>query len=378
MQPLTTLPFETETWPPVLAQIAPQAWWLAMLLGLLALAYFSGYLAKRLVRAIGRRIHTNEDQFLGSSWDLAAPVVQLLVFLAAFTGGAGQAGFNFGERLIGLWPRALFGVVIIAGAVMLASWLNRSLRSYSQRAHAQSKFDDTLISFSASVIRYVILGIAILIAMTQFGFAPGSLIAIVGAAGLAIALALQDTLKAVAAGFMLAAFRPFRVGDWVQIGDLEGEVLNITPFATSISQVDHKTVFLTNDKVWGNAILNHTGIARRRLNLFFDVHYDTDLDHALDVLKAVANAHERVAHKSDTWVGVHALGDWSISLRLRAWVPSREFVQIRSDITKALKQAFDREGIEIPYPHQVEYIREGITLKRAAGDGAPASDEDED
>lgn len=200
-------------------------------------------------------------------------------------------------------------------------------------------------------------------AMTQFGFAPGSLIAIVGAAGLAIALALQDTLKAVAAGFMLAAFRPFKIGDWVQIGDREGEVYEITPFNTAIKQVDNKVVLLTNDRVWGDAIVNHTKMPRRRLNLFFGVHYDTDLDRALDVLKEIANKHILVQQKTDTWVGVHELGDWAITLRLRAWVPAREFVQVRADITKSVKQTFDRVGIEIPYPHQVELVKEGISLK---------------
>lgn len=363
MRDWTAIPFETSNWPPLLADLAPQGWLAALFLFILVGAYFIGYLAKRIVRLFGRRAYDSDEEFVGSSWDLSGPVIQLLVFLLAFTGAAELVGFDFSESLVGFWPRALAGLVIIAGAVMLATWINRSLRAYGERAHSRNKMDDTLVGFSASIIRYVILGIAILMAMTQFGFAPGSLIAIVGAVGLAIALALQDTLKAVAAGFMIAAFRPFRIGDWVQVGGFEGEIAEITPFTTAINQVDNKRVLLTNDKVWGDAILNHTRLARRRLDLYFDVHYDTDLDQALDVVKSIAQDHDRVAVKHETWVGIHKLGDWSIQIRLRAWVPAREFVQVRADITKTVKQTFDKVGIEIPYPHQVEIVKEGLALK---------------
>lgn len=355
-------PFDSSTWPPALAQIAPQVWVGFIVVLLMIIAYVAGYGFKRGVRAFGRRTYKDADLFTGSSWDLAAPVAQLFVFLAVFTGGAELIGFDFGQTLVNFWPKAIAGLIIIGGAVLLATWLNRSLRAYSARANARHKVDDTLINFSASIIRYVILGVAILMAMTQFGFAPGSLIAIVGAAGLAIALALQDTLKAVAAGFMIAAFRPFKIGDWVEIGEREGEVYEITPFNTSIKQIDNKVMVLTNDKVWGDAIVNHHKLARRRLNLFFGVHYDTDLDKALAVLTEIANEHPRVSAKSETWVGVHELGDWAITLRLRAWVPAREFVQVRADITKSVKQTFDREGIEIPYPHQVEMVKDGTSV----------------
>ena len=368
MNSILSLPFDPSSLPPGLAQFAPQAWIIVLLLALLAASYCAGYVFKRLVRYFARKSYRDPNAFTGSSWDLAAPIAQLMVFLAIFTGGAERIGFDFGQTLVNFWPKAIAGLIVIGGAVLLATWLNRSLRAYGERANSRHKVDDTLINFSASIIRYVILGIAILMAMTQFGFESGSLIAIVGAAGLAIALALQDTLKAVAAGFMIAAFRPFRIGDWVEIGDREGEVYEITPFNTAIKQVDNKVMLLTNDKVWGDAIVNHNKFPRRRLNLFFGVHYDTDLDQAIEVLTGIAEAHDRVMMKSEIWVGVHELGDWAIVLRLRAWVPAREFVQVRADLTKAVKQTFDQVGIEIPYPHQVEMVKEGISLKRALDD----------
>lgn len=365
MKSLSAIPFDTDTWPNWLQSSAPQMWFAFVAVILLVTSYLLGYASKRLVRSVGRRRYATEDLFVGSSWDLAAPVIQLLVFLMAVTAGTEAIGFTFADQLVGYWPKALAGLVIVGAAVLLATWINKSMRSLAQRAHGKNRVDDTLIGFTASMIRYAILGVAIIMAMIQFGFAPGSLIAIVGAVGIAIALALQDTLKAVAAGFMIAAFRPFRIGDWVRIGDEEGEVSQITPFNTAIRQSDNKVVLFSNDQVWGSPIINHTLHLRRRLDLHFGVHYDTDLDHAIEVLKSLANEHPLVAMKEETWVGVHDLGDWAITLRLRAWVPSREFIQVRADITKSVKQTFDKEGIEIPYPHQVEYVREGINLKRA-------------
>ena len=360
------IPFNTEAWPIWLQASAPQIWFVCVALTLGLTAYALGYTAKKMVRALGQRRYSNREEFVGSSWDLAAPVVQLLVFLLAITAGTEIVGFAFADQLVGYWPKALAGLIIVGAAVLLATWINNSLRSLAQRAHGKNRVDDTLISFAASIIRYAILGVAIIMAMIQFGFAPGSLIAIVGAVGLAIALALQDTLKAVAAGFMIAAFRPFRIGDWVRIGDEEGEVAQITPFNTAIKQVDNKVALYSNDQVWGNPIINFTRHVRRRLDLYFGVHYDTDLDLALNVLTKLANDHPQVALKYETWAGVHELGDWAITLRLRAWVPTKDFIQVRADITKSVKQVFDKEEIEIPYPHQVEYVREGINLKRTA------------
>lgn len=364
MDTLTTPPFDTAILPGWIQAYTPMIWLGGLVIGLLLLSYVIGLLVKILVRLIGRKAYATEDLFIGSSWDLAAPVVQLFVFLLAFTAGSEFIGLTYAGQLAGFWPKAFAGLIIIAAAVMLATWINRSLRSVAQRAHGKNRVDDTLIGFASAVIRYAILGVAILMAMIQFGFAPGSLIAVVGAVGLAIALALQDTLKAVAAGFMIAAFRPFRIGDWVQISGLEGEVSDITPFNTSIKQVDNKVVLFSNDQVWGDPIVNYTKLPRRRLDLYFGVHYDSDLEQVETVLMELANDHDKVLRKSETWVGVHELGDWAITFRLRAWVPSREFVQVRADLTKAVKQVFDREGIEIPYPHQVEFIREGLSLKQ--------------
>ena len=153
---------------------------------------------------------------------------------------------------------------------------------------------------------------------------------------------------------MLAVFRPFRIGDYVSVAGLDGTITNITPFTTSLRQIDNKIVSITNDKVWGDPLINFTAEEQRRLDLFFDVSYEDNLDHALKVLRDTVNAHEQVLQKDTTWTGVHELADWSVKLRLRAWVATSDVVDIRADLLRVVKLAFDREGISIPYPHQVQ------------------------
>ncbi|MEO1643370.1 MAG: mechanosensitive ion channel family protein, partial [Pseudomonadota bacterium] len=204
----------------------------------------------------------------------------------------------------------------------------------------------------------LIMGIGFVLALTQLGVQTGSLIALVGAAGLAIALALQDTLKAVASGVMLAIFRPYRIGDWVNVAGMEGEVTDITPFRTTIKPVTNNAVSLPNDKVWTDAISNSTTFARRRLDLYLDISYDDDVDFACDVTRDAVNGLGRVLAKTETWVGVHGFMDSSVRLRCRVWVATPEYIQMRSDCLRAIKKAYNDSDITIPYPHQVEIQRQ--------------------
>ncbi len=127
MTSIAQFPFSTETWPDWLQAVAPQIWIVVVALALGVVAYISGYAAKRVVRIIGRQRYSSEDLFIGSSWDLAAPVVQLLVFLLAVTAGAELIGFTYADQLVGYWPKALAGLVIVGAAVLLATWINNSL-----------------------------------------------------------------------------------------------------------------------------------------------------------------------------------------------------------------------------------------------------------
>lgn len=349
-----TLPdVDTSDWPVWLARSWPfiEKWGLVLLACMLV--WFVSGLVKKLVVAFGKRVTAKDKSFEGSSWDIASSVARVfaLIFLSPLP--LGLAGYDWEAIINRRGPGAFAAAAILVIAVLFANWVARSMRKMGNQAHIRHGADDTLFAFSASLLKYVIFAIAIVLALTQLGFPTASLAALLGGAALAIGLALQDTLKAVAAGVMLAIFRPFRIGDFVTLAGMDGEITDITPFRTTFKQIDNKVVSVTNDKVWGDPLVNHTRQTRRRLDLYFDISYDDNMDHALKALREVANGHPRVLAKDETWVGVHALADWSVRLRLRAFVATPEFVDVRADITKGVKEAFDREGITIPFPHQV-------------------------
>ncbi len=354
--PAGLLPFfdmDTSGWP----RWAARAWPDISHWGVVALSILFIWIAasgvKWLVATAGRMLTPKGRSFQGSNWDLAASVARVFALILFSPLPLGLAGYDWRAMVTKHGPGAAAAIAILVIALLSANAIARSLRRFGEKAHANAGADDTLITFMASVIKYLIFAVAIVLALSQLGFPAASLAAVLGAAGLAIGLALQDTLKSVAAGVMLAIFRPFRIGDYVTVAGLEGTITDITPFTTSLRQIDNKIVSITNDKVWGDALINFTAERERRLDLYFYVSYEDDLDQALDVLITVANAHPGVLHKETTWAGVHALGDNGVQLRLRAWVATGDFIQVRADLNKAVKEAFDNAGLTIPLPHQV-------------------------
>jgi small-conductance mechanosensitive channel len=345
--------FDMTGWP-AWAQVAePQFLKWSLVLAATIAIWFAAILVKRLVMLIGKIVTPKDQDFEGSSWDLGASVARMFALILMSPLPLGLAGYDWRTLVKEKGPGAVAAVAILVIAILLANWIARAMRNFGGKAHRRTGADDTMFAFGSSFVKYLVFAIAIVMALTQLGFPTTSLTAVLAAGGLAIGLGLQDTMKSVAAGVMLAILRPFRIGDYVSLAGLEGEVTDISPFTTSLKQIDNKIVIVTNDKVWSDALVNHTRQTRRRFDLYFDISYDDNMDHALKVLLDTANDHPRVLSKAETWVGVHALADWSIKLRLRAWVATPEFVQVRADLTKAVKEAFDREGITIPYPHQV-------------------------
>lgn len=355
---LAQLNIDTSTWPVWAATAWPHVVKWSLVLASVLVIWLAATMVKYLVRLTGKMMTPKDKDFDGSAWDLTASVARVFALILFSPLPLGLAGYDWQTLVDTRGPGAMAAVAILFFALMGANMISRSLRKFGEKAHAHAGADDTLIAFSASLIKYVIFAIAIVTALIQLGFPAASLAAVLGAAGLAIGLALQDTLKAVAAGVMLAIFRPFRIGDYVTLADLEGEVTNITPFTTTMKQVDNKIVSLTNDKVWGSPLINHTIQPYRRLDLLFGVSYADDLDKALGVLNHSAESHPKVISYMPIWAGVHTLDDWAVTLRLRVWVPTADFIQVRADLTKTVKQAFDASGITIPFPTATEYHAE--------------------
>lgn len=363
---LALLNVDTSTWPVWVSTAWPHVVQWSLVLASVLLIWVLATGVKHIIRFIGKMATPKDKDFDGSAWDLTASVARVFALILFSPLPLGLAGYDWETLVDTRGPGALAAVAILFFALMGANMIARSLRKFGEKAHAHAGADDTLIAFSASLIKYVIFAIAIVTALIQLGFPAASLAAVLGAAGLAIGLALQDTLKAVAAGVMLAIFRPFRIGDYVTLADLEGEVTNITPFTTTMKQIDNKIVSLTNDKVWGSPLINHTIQPFRRLDMFFGVSYSDDLDKVLDVMRHAAESHPKIISYMPIWAGVQSLDDWAVTLRLRAWVATPDMIQVRADLIKTIKQNFDRAGISIPFPTAIEYQGELLTKDAAS------------
>ncbi len=375
-----TLQIDTTGWPPWAATAEPYVEkWGLVLLSAVVVWIVAGVL-RRLVLLIGKKSISKDKEFEGSNWDLAASITRVFALILLSPIPLGLAGYDWEAMVEDRGPGAVGAVAILVVAVIIANGVARSLRRFGRKAHRRTGADDTLFAFAASLFKYLIFAVAIVFALTQLGFPTASLAALLGAAGLAIGLALQDTLKAVAAGIMLAIFRPFRIGDYVTVAGLDGEVIDITPFLTQVKQIDNKVVSITNDSVWAEPLINHTRQTRRRLDLYFDISYDDDMDLALRLVRDVADAHPRILADDETWVGIHALAASSVQVRLRAFVATPEFVDVRADITKAVKEAFDANGVTIPFQHvvYVPYKAPGSETGDASAARPPMTPPDDD
>ncbi|WP_262694064.1 mechanosensitive ion channel family protein [Kordiimonas aquimaris] len=242
-------------------------------------------------------------------------------------------------------------IVLIIG-LWLAGFVERRLTALFAKSN---KVDATVSSFLSNVGKYVVIiftGIALL---DQFGVETTSLVAILGAAGLAIGLALQGTMSNLAAGVMLLIFRPFKVGNFVEVAGEAGVVHSISLFTTMLDTGDNVRVIIPNNSVWGSSINNYSFHDTRRIQLVFGIGYDDNIDDAMQVIKDVLAADERCLKNPASVVAVTELGDSSVNIMVRVWCASGDYWQLSWDLLKTTKEAFDAKGISIPYPCRSVY-----------------------
>jgi small conductance mechanosensitive channel len=238
--------------------------------------------------------------------------------------------------------------VLIIGSLM-AKWLSRALR---RRLEGVDKFDQTLTPILAQIVRYAVLVFTLILVLAEFGIQTTSIIAVLGAAGLAIGLALQGTLQNVSAGMMLLLLRPFHVGDYVDTGGGSGTVDEIGLFMTRMSTTQGLFVAVPNSQIWSSPITNYSKHPRRRLDLLIGISYDDDIDRAVTVFIELAKSDSRVLNEPAPVVVVKNLGESSVDLELRAWTARTDYWSVRFEMTRAVKIACDQAGISIPYPHR--------------------------
>ena len=243
----------------------------------------------------------------------------------------------------------LGALAIIIIGFMAAGWARRSL----ERALSRSgRIDTTLVRFFGSLLRYAIIAFVIIAALQQFGVQATSLVAIFGAAGLAIGLALQGTLSNVAAGVMLLMFRPFKIGDFITAGGQTGTVKEIGLFTTEMATGDNVKIIVPNGQIWGSAIQNFSANLTRRVDLMMGIDYGDNIDTAMATINRVIGEEARALKDPESVVAVAELADSSVNIVVRVWVNTADYWGVRWDITKKLKEQLEADGISIPFPQQ--------------------------
>ncbi|WP_163139267.1 mechanosensitive ion channel family protein [Arhodomonas sp. KWT] len=255
----------------------------------------------------------------------------------------------------------LVGAVVI---FYIGKWAARGLKGVSRRLMQRARLDDTLVSFAANIIYALILAFVIIAALGQLGIQTASLIAILGAAGLAVGLALQGSLSNFAAGVLMILFRPFRVGDYVEAAGTSGTVDEIEIFQTRLRTPDNKVVIVPNASVTGGTIVNYSAMDTRRVDMVIGVHYDTDLSRARNLLMEIITADERVLADPAPVVVVGDLGASTVDFWVRPWCKATDYWPLKWDMLETIKTRLEAEGITIAFP-QLD-----VHLFREEGQGA--------
>ena len=250
---------------------------------------------------------------------------------------------------------------IKALVVLVVGWMAAGMIAglVRRRINAAPQIDPTLGNFVASMVKWVVLAIVLVAVLGIFGIQATSVVAILGAASLAIGLALQGTLSDLAAGVMLVVFRPYKLGQFVDIGGTSGTVKDLNLFTTELVTPDNVQIIVPNGQSWGSIITNYSAHETRRVDLVFGIDYGDSADAAMAVILEIAAADERVHKDPEPWVRVTNLGDSSVDLTARLWCAAADYWDLKFEMTKAVKEAFDAKGISIPYPHSVEIHKEG-------------------
>ena len=239
-----------------------------------------------------------------------------------------------------------FALLILISGIILSKWFVKLVCRGMRRA----KIDDMLVDFVTSLLKWALYFVFIIAALNRLGVPTTSFIAVLGAAGLAIGLALKDSLQNFAAGVMLIIFRPFKTGDFIQAGGAEGVVENVHIFSTTMRTPDNREIILPNGDIFGGKIVNNNARGTRRIDLVIGVGYDDDLRKAKQVLEGVLALEERLLKDPEPLIAVGELGASSVDILVRPWVKTTDYFATKCALTENIKLALDDAGISIPFP----------------------------
>lgn len=272
------------------------------------------------------------------------------------------------------------GVSIVLALVLLVAgwWAIKILRNWFLRYSEKSNHIDPLVeSFLASLLYYGMLAVLLIAVLSLVGVQTTSLIAVLGAASLAIGLALQGSLTSLAAGVMIIVLRPIRIGDYIDIGGKAGTVKSITLFLTELATYDNVQIIMPNSEIWGSAITNYSVYQTRMLDVGVGIDYEDSIDDALQILREIAEEEDKILSDPAPNAYVNEIGESSIDLNLRVWVAASDYWPMRRALMKEIKERIEGGGLSIPYPHrQIVPIKErpgaagtSATPAKAGGSG---------
>ncbi|MBT4688946.1 MAG: mechanosensitive ion channel [Rhodospirillaceae bacterium] len=255
----------------------------------------------------------------------------------------------------------IYGLILVYGldilgaiVILIVGWWIAGMvhRAMARALGRVPRMDETLKPFLCALVRYAVLSVTLVAVLSQFGIETTSIIAVLGAAGLAIGLALQGTLRNIAAGVMLLFLRPFKVGDFIDAGGVSGTVNSIGLFISEFTTFDGVYLSVPNGQLWDTAITNFSRNPTRRMDIVIGIGYDDDIDQGLAILLALMEEDTRTLDDPAPQTMVKALGASSVDLNMRCWANSGDFWALQFDLNKAAKAALDQAGISIPYPQQ--------------------------
>jgi len=241
---------------------------------------------------------------------------------------------------------------------IVGRWLSKILVKFAVKMLKKSDMDDMLINFISSIAGAVLLLFVIIAALSQLGVDTTSLVALLGAAGLAVGLALKDSLQNFASGVMLIIFKPFKIGNFVEVAGVSGVVEAVGIFSTTLKTGDNKEVIIPNRNIHKGTITNYSAKPTRRVDMVFGIGYDDDIKLAKTILEKLVSEDERILAEPAPVVALSELGDSSINFVVRPWAASADYWAVQWDMNEKVKMAFDEANISIPYPQMDVHVNQ--------------------
>ena len=252
----------------------------------------------------------------------------------------------------------LISLVLALAIFVIGRWVVGLLSKLFHKALTRAQVDNILVDFLTGIVRVVLVLFIVVAALSQLGVDTTSLVALLGAAGLAVGLALKDSLQNFASGVMLILFRPFKADDFIEAAGVVGIVEKITVFSTTMRTADNKEVIIPNGNIYGGIITNFSTRPTRRVDMVFGIGYDADLLAAKTLLQQIIAADERVLKNPEPVIAVGELADSAVNILVRPWVNAADYWPFYWDMMERVKLRFDEEGISIPYPQMDVHLHQ--------------------